>query len=172
MIHTLNALSSQLIYFLSHTLFPPRRPSSLRGCYYISPNTVCNCHAQSMEDSALRPKSPLAAKLVLIQRDLWAPCYQQQAEARERQPSRSNDSTLLSAMCCQHEGCHPYLFWLVSINLRETKRGGFPGLRLCVERPGHSVVWHALCCFSCADRSLTSLFSGAHTCELQCKNKS
>lgn len=104
----------------------------------------------------------LSAKLVLIQQDLWAPCYKQQAEARESQPSRSNDSTLPSAMRCQHEGCHPYLFWLVSINLWETKRGGFPGLRLCAEWPDHSVAWHALCCFSCTDRSLTSSFWSAH----------
>ena len=76
-----------------------------------------------MVDSALRPKSPLSAKPVLIQWDLRAPCYKQQAEARDGQPSRSNDSTLLSAMCCQREGCHPDLFWLVSINPWETKWG-------------------------------------------------
>lgn len=97
-----------------------------------------------------------------MQQDLWASWYKQQAEARESQPSRSNDSTLLSAMCCQHEGCHPYLFWLVSINLWETKQGGFPSLRLCAEWSDHSVIWHALCFLSCTDRSLTSSFWSAH----------
>lgn len=76
-----------------------------------------------MVDSAWRPKSHLPAKPVLIQWDLWAPRYKQQAKARGSQPSRSNDSTLRSAMYCQYEGCHPDLFWLVSINLWETKQG-------------------------------------------------
>lgn len=91
---------------------------SLRGLYSVSihgPDCTVN--------SALRPESLLSAKPALIQWDLWAPCYKQQASARDSQPSRSNDSTLWSAVCCQHEGFSADLFWLVSISLRETKQG-------------------------------------------------
>lgn len=121
---------------------------------------------QSQQWIQLWGLNPLSAKLVLIQWDLWDPCYRQQTVARESQPSRSNDSTLLSAIRCQHEGRRPDLFWLVSINLRETKRG---------ERAEDSLVYTWVrsdlttglydmlyVVFSCTDKSLTSSFWSAH----------
>lgn len=52
-------------------------------------------------------------------------------------------------MCCQHEGCHPDLFWLVSINLWETQQEERKRRIPCfmAVKPDHSVVWHNWCCF-------------------------
>lgn len=126
-----------------HSLLDPMTDLSLTVCHSSSSiSCVWSLSGEWIVDSAVRPKSHLSAKHVLIQWDLWAPRYKQQAEARESQPSKPNDSTLWSAMCCQHEGCHPDLFWLVTLNLWETKWG---------EKDEDSLVW------VCVQHSLTTV---------------
>lgn len=165
--HILQALNASYSIYSWHIAshshlhcFLPADYHVSKGNYY-KPKHFIRC-TMSTVGTALRPKSPLSAEIVLIEWDLWAPCNKQQAEARESQPSRSNDTTLLSAMCCQHEGCYPDLFWLVSINLWETKWGETAEDSLVytyVQNGLTTVLYDMLYLFSsCPDRSLTSSF--------------